>query len=209
MLQRIKKNWQWIILFLSILIVVYLAMNVLRGEIIQVDTFFNNIIVKKLRNNYLTPIMKFFTMFGSAYMIIIITLLSALIIKNRKRSLFITLNLLMVFISSQLLKIVVRRERPIGYNLIIEKGFSFPSGHSMVSTAFYGFLIYLIYKYCKNKKLKYILITSLSILIILIGISRIYLGVHYFSDVIAGFFTSIAYLILYIKLIERYMTEDI
>ena len=68
----------------------------------------------------------------------------------------------------------------------------------MISMAFYGFLIYLIYKYVKNKKLKYISITLISILIIFIGISRIYLGVHYTSDILAGFLFSISYLIIFI-----------
>ena len=101
----------------------------------------------------------------------------------------------------------MQRERPTEFRLIDEKGYSFPSGHSMVSMAYYGFLIYLIYKYVKNKKLKYILISGLILLIILIGTSRIYLGVHYTSDVIAGFLVSISYLILYTSIIKKYVLE--
>lgn len=69
----------------------------------------------------------------------------------------------------------------------------------MVSMAFYGFLIYLIYKNVKNKYIKVISILLLSTLILLIGASRIYLGVHYASDVIGGFLIAISYLILYIE----------
>lgn len=205
MLSIIKKNIWWLILFTSGFIVVYLAMSVLKNEIIQMDTFFNTLIVEQLRNDFLTPIMKFFTFFGSATMLIIITILAIFISKNHQRSIFISLNLLIVFLSSQLLKVIIQRERPFGQSLITEKGFSFPSGHSMVSTAFYGLMIYLIYKYCKNRNLKYFLITTLVILILLIGVSRIYLGVHYFSDVFAGFLTSIAYLIVYIKIIDKHL----
>ena len=75
----------------------------------------------------------------------------------------------------------------------------------MVSMAFYGFIIYLIYKYIKNQYIKWFSITILSILIITIGISRIYLGVHYTSDVLAGFLISIAYLILYTNIINKYV----
>lgn len=75
----------------------------------------------------------------------------------------------------------------------------------MVSMAFYGYLIYLIYKYIKNKYLKYTLITILSALIIIIGTSRIYLGVHYTSDVIAGFLISISYLVVYTSLTKRFI----
>ena len=103
---------------------------------------------------------------------------------------------------NQILKYIVQRNRPEGYRLIDESGYSFPSGHSMVSTAFYGFLIYLVIKKVKNKYLKNFLVILLSILIILIGFSRVYLGVHYASDVIAGFFISIAYLILFITMIS-------
>lgn len=79
----------------------------------------------------------------------------------------------------------------------------------MVSMAFYGYLIYLIYKYVKNKYLKWISIVLLSILICSIGISRIYLGVHYTSDVLGGFLISLSYLIVYTLIVNRYLLEDI
>lgn len=75
----------------------------------------------------------------------------------------------------------------------------------MISMAFYGYLIYLIYKYIKNKYFKYTLITTLSVLVIVIGTSRIYLGVHYTSDVIAGFLISISYLVVYTSLTKRFI----
>ena len=106
-----------------------------------------------------------------------------------------------------ILKHVLQRPRPTDYSIISESGYSFPSGHSMISMAFYGFIIYLIYKYVKNKYIKVSLITFLSILIILIGISRIYLGVHYTSDVLAGFLMAISYLVIYISAINKFLLE--
>ena len=73
----------------------------------------------------------------------------------------------------------------------------------MISAGFYGFFIYLIYKKVKNKYVKWGTIILLSLLVTLIGISRIYLGVHFASDVLAGLCFSISYLIFFINLIKE------
>ena len=90
--------------------------------------------------------------------------------------------------------------RPDTITLIEEYGFSYPSGHAMVSLAVYGFAIYLISRKMKASMMKKIVIGLLVLFIILVGFSRIYLGVHHFSDIIGGYIISLAYLILYIKL---------
>ena len=105
---------------------------------------------------------------------------------------------------NNILKFIFKRERPIDLMLIEESGYSFPSGHTMVATAFYGFIIYLIHKSNYSKKIKIILTSILTILIILIGISRIYLGVHYATDVIAGYLIAISYLIIFTHFIDKY-----
>ena len=122
--------------------------------------------------------------------------------KNKKIPLYISLNLVCSFISNQIAKLIFLRPRPTGINLIEESGFSYPSGHAMVSMAYFGFIAYLLYKKLKNKLTKSILIITLILTILLIGFSRIYLGVHYLSDVIGGFLLSIVYLMIFIKIIN-------
>ena len=114
-----------------------------------------------------------------------------------------TLNLTINFIFNQYMKIFFQRPRPMDLMIVEENGYSFPSGHSMVSMAFYGFIIFLIWKYLKSNKLKWLYTILLGILIVTIGTSRIYLGVHYASDVLAGFYFSIAYLIIYTTIITN------
>ena len=107
-----------------------------------------------------------------------------------------------------ILKHIIQRKRPNINRLIPEKGYSFPSGHSMMSMAFYGMLIFLIFKYVKNTTLKWTLIVILTILLSTIGITRIYLGVHYPSDVIGGFVVSLTYLFILTEIYNKVKIEE-
>ena len=184
-----------------------LAEDVFTHEIMNGDIIGYNLVSKYLIKTNITPIVKYITWFGSATYLILISLLS-FILKNKKISICILSNLVIITILNQLLKFIFERPRPTEYRIITETGYSFPSGHSMVSMAFYGFIIYLIYKNVNNKYIKWLVISILSLLIVSIGISRIYLGVHYTSDVLAGFLISISYLIIYIKYTKRIIDKD-
>lgn len=197
-LKLTKDNYKWIILSICLILFLSLAEDVFNKEIMQVDIIGYNFVKTYLVKKEITPIMKIVTFFGGATCLIGLTLVLFITIKNKKIGLLIGTNLIVITILNQIFKFILQRPRPTENRIINENGYSFPSGHSMISMAFYGFLIYLIYKYVKNKKLKYISITLISILIIFIGISRIYLGVHYTSDVLAGFLFSISYLIIFI-----------
>ena len=165
-----------------------------------VDTSLYNLIIKLMSTNT-TTVMKFISYLGSATVFIILALAFIFILKNKRDSKCIAINLVLVFLLNRVLKLIIARPRPEILRLVEEDGYSFPSGHSMVSMGFYGFLIYLVFKNIQNKKIRYPLIIFLSILILLIGISRIYLGVHYFTDVIGGFVIAIIYLAVFIKFI--------
>ena len=200
------KNIKWIILFFLLIITLMIVEDVFEDEIMKLDTIGYNLI-SNIINPSITPIAIVITSIGGAIVIAALAIDVLILVKNRKISFSIILNLVIATILNIILKNIVQRPRPDEYRLITETGYSFPSGHSMVSMAFYGYFIYLTFKYLKNKKLKVLLITFLSILIILIGITRIYLGVHYTSDVIAGFLISICYLIIYTSLVKKYILE--
>ena len=163
-----------------------------------IDTFIYNLIIKLMSANT-TAIMMFISHLGSAVVLITLAIALIILLKNKKDAKFIAINLVLVFLFNRILKFIIARPRPEILRLVPEDGYSFPSGHAMVSMGFYGFLIYLICKNIKNKKVKYPLIAFLGLLILFIGISRIYLGVHYFTDVLGGFVIAILYLILFIK----------
>ena len=201
-LQNIR-NKRWIIVTICMTIFLIFAISIIKEESILIDQIGYNIISKYLISDFMTPIVKIVTQLASPIFLIILTILLIVVIKNNNIRKYICANLIISTVLNFGIKNILRRPRPDEFRIIEENGYSFPSGHSMVSMAFYGLLIYLIYKRVKNKYLKYGLITLLSIVIILIGLSRIYLGVHYTSDVLAGFLLGISYLIIFISIINE------
>ena len=206
---KIKNNKY--ILYISIpllLIILLITSKVIAGKELYIDKLAYQIFIEKLRNDKLTTFMKLATKLSNPEVMIVIAIISILfcikLIKNKKLSLGIILNLAGITIINQILKFIFRRERPTGYRLIEMSGYSFPSGHAMASLAFYGLLIYITKRLVKNKYLKILLITLNIAIIILIGVSRIYLGVHYLSDVLTGYSISIIYLLITTKLLNKY-----
>lgn len=207
MKELIKKNLKWIILFICLIGFLALTEDVFNQEIMKCDVIGYTLISIFLITDFATPIAKFITNFGGPIFLSTICIILFIIIKNKKIGLSIIMNIAIIAILNQVLKRILQRPRPTEFRIIEETGYSFPSGHSMVSMAFYGYLIYLIYKYIKNKYVKCISIVLLSILICSIGISRIYLGVHYTSDVLGGFLISVSYLIIYIMFTNKLLLE--
>ena len=202
-----SKNKKIIVVVLCLLTFFLILRDVFIYEVTSYDNWAYSVFVVNLRNDFMTNVMKVFTFLGSGLALFLIVGLSFLLFKSKDNGIILTLNLSLVFVLNSIIKTIVQRPRPSGYNLIVESNYSFPSGHSMVSTAFYGYFIYLVYKNVKNKKIKYLLISLLFLLIMLICISRIYLGVHYLSDTLAGFFLSIAYLMIFITFIPKFYKE--
>ena len=203
------KNIKWILLVICIILFSIILKNVSTQEIIFFDTIGYDTVSTYLMSNRLTPTIKVITQLGGTIWLIVMVIILSFTIKNKKIVKSIALNLPLSALVNYIVKHIVKRPRPLEeYRLIKEKGYSLPSGHSMVSMAFYGFLIYLIYKYIKNLYLKITLIAILSLIILMVGISRIYLGVHYTTDVLSGFFVAISYLIIYISIINETILNE-
>ena len=202
-LNRIKNNKRFILLFICLAIFIFILINVLNGNVEKFDTSIYNAI-SSLKSNYMTAFFKAITRFADKETIILIAVTCLIIIKNRRIGASIGANLLTSAFVNHLIKEIVQRPRPpIELRMVEESSFSFPSGHAMTGATFYGLIIYFTFKNVKNKKLRNTICIILSVLVFLIGISRIYLGVHYASDVLAGFVFAIVYLVLYITFVLK------
>jgi membrane-associated phospholipid phosphatase len=148
-----------------------------------------------------TEIMLFFTFLGSITWITCLTIAIMVLLLVRKHkllALFILISNAGGALFNYVLKSIFKRARPTIQPLIEEKGFSFPSGHSMCSFIIYGSIAFLIYRLSKSLLGKTMgTIVSISI-IFAVGTSRIYLGVHYPSDVVGGFTAGGVWLIVMI-----------
>lgn len=165
------------------------------------ETIYN--LIFKLFSTPTTVIMTFVSHLGSATILILLCILFYILLKDKKMALAIMLNLTIVYLLNVVIKLVIARPRPDMLRLVYETGYSFPSGHAMVATGFYGFLIYITNKKIQNKNVRRLITLLLTLLILLIGISRIYLGVHYATDIIGAFIIGIIYLIIFINILKK------
>ena len=135
----IKKNISYLIVIICLIGFVIIAEDVFKKELLYIDFLAYKILVEKIRMPFLTNFMNFITVFGSALVLILLMILSFMTVKKKIIPLCITINLGLVYLINQGLKLVVQRPRPTGYSLISETGYAFPSGHAMISVAFYNF----------------------------------------------------------------------
>lgn len=200
------KKFRIIIVCLCLLLFSVILFNVCKYGVLDIDNNVYNFISKNIMNDTLSSILKCLTHLGGVAFIVLLGVLCFMFCKKNRW--FITFDLVGCTVINQTIKHIVRRPRPNVLRLVSESGYSFPSGHSMISVAFYGLVIYFVYKNINNKYLKWALISLLSLLILTIGFSRIYVGVHYFTDVVGGFFLALAYLIVYIYIYNKKVRKD-
>lgn len=146
--------------------------------------------VQNFISDRLTELMMFITFLGSINWLAFAVIAGTLILwflKKYSLSIFLGVSSGLGAVFNILLKNIFQRERPDIQPLISEQGFSFPSGHSMGSFIFYGALAFVIVHFAKRNVWKYFGVLMMVAIIALIGISRVYLGVHFPSDIIGGF----------------------
>lgn len=178
-------------LFLSCIIVfLFLGREILEGDAIYFDQAAFEFMDRFVSPAF-TTFMVFMSFLGSAGFIsgAAITLIVYFLFIKKHR--WYSLKVPVIAVGSISLNLITKfffnRERPVIPHLVKASGLSFPSGHSMVSASFYGLLIYLVWVNVKDARLRYFITGLLIINILLIGASRIYLHVHYATDVMAGF----------------------
>ena len=198
-MKKLKIDSSLKIFIILVIIFILWSILVLRGNLRSLDDQVFSLI-HHIHYGYLTSFFKVITYLGSAVVLGGIVLFVLIFAHNKFIGISMGINLFLVSMLNLLLKNIFLIPRPDTITLIEEHGFSYPSGHAMVSLAFYGFAIYLINMKMKASIMKKLIMGLLVLFIILVGFSRIYLGVHHFSDIIGGYIISLAYLILYIKL---------
>ncbi|WP_235206683.1 phosphatase PAP2 family protein [Paenibacillus tyrfis] len=185
-----------VIVLLSLLIFVKFAHDLQENQLERFDRTYIDWIQSYISPK-LTIWMKGITELGSFQTLFVLLLVSVSLMVWRKKkweALFFMVAVTGGMLFNQLLKQIFERQRPMLHRIVEETGYSFPSGHSMASIVFYGMLAMLFLMFVKSPALKLLIAVTAGCLIIMIGVSRIYLGVHYPSDVVAGFAAGAAWL---------------
>lgn len=150
--------------------------------------------VSMLEHPFLTAMLIALSFIGSTIPVVVLSAVMLLILylftkKKRDVIFFVAVSLCSVTLNV-LLKSYFERERPSIIEMIEETGFSYPSAHAMAAFTLYGAVTFLLWRHLKKRKSRRFLVGAAASIILLMGFSRIYLGVHYPSDVIGGYLVS-------------------
>ena len=195
-------------IFLSMEIILFLIIGIMvinNNEGILFDEFILNFIHSS-HSPLLFSIMKIISFIGSAYFLVptmFVTITYTLVKKNYYISKLLLLSTLGSYVMNLLLKIIFQRGRPLEYFLVEQGGLSYPSGHSMVTMTFYMTLAYIISNRMEKKDNKKLIYLFSYTMIILMGLSRLYLGVHWPTDVIGGYLIGYVFFNLSVILVRE------
>lgn len=204
-----RKNLRVIVVCTCVLVFLMILEDVYDVESMRLDRAAYWLIVEHLRTPWLTPVMESFSALATPVSLVVLLLAVAAFAPGKRPGMCCAVNLVLVVVINQVLKFIIQRPRPDGFRLATASGFSFPSGHSMAAMAFFGLLAWLVWKYEADRRLRRLYATGFALVIVMIGVSRIYLGVHYASDVLGGFCLSMAWLAVYTRVaVPLFVGED-
>ncbi len=175
--------------------------------IVAVDTRLGNLLYF-YRDEMLVKGFLWVTLLGKAQVVLSVALLCTVLFWIRKKREYILpfwMTLAGSGAFSLLGKVAFHRQRPPGIGVFTEASFSFPSGHATIAAAFYGFIVYYLWRQAQKWNIRLNLLFGGSALILAIGFSRLYLGVHFLSDVLGGYLLGFMWLIIGICMVERHL----
>ncbi len=196
----VRQNARLVVVAVCAIVFLLILDDVTELESMRLDRAAYWLIVQHLRTPWLTPVMESFSALATPVTLLVVLVVVAAFAPGRRPGWCCAVNLGLVVLINQVLKFIIQRPRPDGFRLATVSGFSFPSGHSMVAMAFFGLLAWFVWRYEKDRRQRAFLLAAFAFVIVMIGVSRVYLGVHYASDVIGGFCLSIIWLALYTRL---------
>lgn len=175
------------------------------GQAVGIDMALANLLFAA-RNSVLVKILWLVTMLGKWWVAMITVLVVAALfyVKGYKKyiiPLFVSVGA--SFVTGMMGKNLWQRSRPAGIAVYLEDSWSFPSGHSILAMSLYGFLAYFFWRQFKKTGIRGAALALGLLIILLIGFSRLYLGVHYLSDVLAGYLVGAFWLVISIAIENR------
>jgi undecaprenyl-diphosphatase len=195
--------WGFLALLCFVVVIIIVRNSSVAGFDLSVITE-----VQSLESDRLTVLMEGFSWIGSTIPVTLLTIASGLflflILKHRSELLLLIIVIGGSTVLNVMLKHVFRRDRPDLHRIVEEAGYGFPSGHSSAAMALYGVLIYLLWRHVNSRKGKAALVFIGVLMVLGIGLSRIYLGVHYPSDVMGGYLISGSWLAMCIELFRMF-----
>ncbi|RIU90669.1 phosphatase PAP2 family protein [Oceanobacillus picturae] len=205
---RSKKNYLLLVLLVAVVVMIGLWITkILNGTLPYMDQWTRDPVEGLAVDSQFYTVFRWITELGSSHFVIPLVVIMAVILYWKYRTILPVL----VFaggtwgahVINVWIKHVVQRERPSILVAANAEGYSFPSGHAMISMVCYGLLAYFIVQLVKKPKAKKLIQGGLAFLILLIGISRYVINVHYLTDVMAGFILGYLWVLVMIFLYEK------